>query len=72
MVKPSARPPLYPRIQRWGDDDFMFPVRPVTIPTLRSGAGGGGGRRQYSRCCELLSFYRLGVSSLFAVGCAAQ
>ena len=40
MVKPSGRTPLYPRIKRWGDDDFMFPVRPVTIPTLRSGAGG--------------------------------
>ena len=63
MIKPSGRTPLYPRVQRWGDDDFIFPVRPLTIPTLRSGEGGGG-RREYSRCCELLSFYRLDVSSL--------
>ena len=40
MVKPSGRTPLYPRVQRWGDDDFIFPARPLTIPTLRSGEGG--------------------------------
>ena len=63
MIKRSGRTPLYPRVQRWGDNHFIFPVRPLTIPTLRSGERAGG-RRQYSRCCELLSFYRLDVSSL--------
>ena len=60
MLKPSGRTPLYPRVQSWGEDDFIFLVRPLTIPTLRLGRGG---RREYSRCCELLSFYRLDVSS---------
>ena len=41
MIKRSCRTPLYPRVQRWGDNHFIFPVRPLTIPTLRSGEGAG-------------------------------
>ena len=41
MIKPAGRTPLYPRVQCWGDNDFIFPVRPLTIPTLRSGEGAG-------------------------------